>query len=121
MSSEYPRSRRITRTSEFGTISKKGRRVRALDLDVRLLTSPLKYVRVGIIVPRHGHSAVRRNLLKRRLRELVRTLLLPLQASRDVVIRCKQGAYERTFEELKEQLGDVVRALMEDGTRQSGS
>ena len=113
MSEEYPRVRRITRSSEFGRISKQGKRVRALDLDVRLLASPLKYVRVGIVVPRHGQSAVQRNLLKRRLRELARTLLLPLQASGDVVIRCKPSAYRRTFEELKEELAGVRNALLE--------
>ena len=41
--------------------------------------------RVGIVVPRHQHSAVDRNRLKRRLRELVRLELLP--ALRDAAAR----------------------------------
>jgi len=121
MSEEYPRLRRITRSSEFSRISKQGKRVRALDLDVRLLASPLKYLRVGIVVPRHGQSAVRRNLLKRQLRELTRTLLLPLEASGDVVIRCRPSAYRRTFEELKEELGGVRNALLENRDTQAVS
>ena len=121
MSEEYPRVRRITRSSEFGRISKQGKRVRALDLDVRLLASPLKYVRVGIVVPRHGRSAVQRNLLKRRLRELTRRLLLPLDVSGDVVIRCKPGAYLRTFDELREQLTGVQNVLLESKDMQGVS
>ena len=34
------------------------------------MESPAGHVRVAIIVPRHGHTAVRRNKLKRQLREL---------------------------------------------------
>lgn len=89
-----------------------------MGLDVRLLASPLNYVRVGIVVPRHGQSAVRRNLLKRRLRELTRTLLLPLEASGDVVIRCKPSAYGQTFEELKQELVGVRNALLEEKNTQ---
>jgi ribonuclease P protein component len=47
-------------------------------------------------VPRHHHSAVDRNRLKRRLRELVRIELLPFlreQAAVDVAIRARSDAY----------------------------
>ena len=48
-----------------------------MHLDVRVLASPLALSRIGIVVPRHQHSAVDRNRLKRRLRELARLELLP--------------------------------------------
>jgi len=51
---------------------------------------------VGIIVPRHKQSAVARNRVKRRLREMVRTTLLPAMASLpplDVVVRATPEAY----------------------------
>ena len=113
MSEEYPRQKRITRRSEFGIISKRGRRVRALDLDVRYLASPLKFLRVGIIVPRHGHSAVDRNLVKRRLRELVRRELIPGIAGVDVVLRCRPSVYGRSYDDLKQQIGGIRTALVE--------
>ena len=118
MSEEYPSSKRITRGSELNGILKKGRRVRTLDLDVRLLASPLSFVRVGIVVPRHGQSAVRRNLVKRRLRELSRKILLPVQVSMNVVIRCNPSVYGRTFEELRQQLAGVHHALVEGGNEE---
>lgn len=116
MKEEYPRSRRITRSSEFKSVTKKGRRVRTLDLDVRLLASPSKCVRVGIVVPRHGHSAAQRNLVKRRLRELVRKLLVPVRGSTDVVLRCDASAYGRAFEELRKQIIDVRYVLTQNET-----
>jgi ribonuclease P protein component len=73
-------------------------------------------VRVGIIVPRHKHSAVDRNRLKRRLRELSRTRLLPALAplgaaggGGDLVIRARPEAYGASFEGLARQVERVGR------------
>jgi ribonuclease P protein component len=59
-------------------------------------------------VPRHQHSAVDRNRLKRRLRELARVELLPsLRAgtATDIAIRARREAYDAAFDELRR---DVV-------------
>jgi ribonuclease P protein component len=61
-------------------------------------------MRVGIVVPRYGRTAVDRNRLKRRLRELVRGHLLPLDGAFDVVIWARHGAYELSFKALKATL-----------------
>jgi ribonuclease P protein component len=70
-------------------------------------------VRVGIVVPRHKHSAVDRNRLKRRLRELVRTRLLPALdgLGGDLVIRARAEAYGDSFAALERQLDRAVRDL----------
>jgi ribonuclease P protein component len=73
-------------------------------LDARILASPLEFSRVGIVVPRHQHSAVDRNTLKRRLRELVRLTLLPALRTRpplDVAIRARREAYVATMDALR--------------------
>ena len=63
-------------------------------------TGPAGIARVGIVVPRHKHSAVDRNRLKRRLRELVRTRLLPALPPVHLVIRARREAYDDDFEGL---------------------
>jgi len=65
-------------------------------------------MRVGLIVPRYKQSAVARNRLKRRLRELTRLQLLPANLPTDVVVRIRPEAYTATFEVLA---ADVARAL----------
>lgn len=64
--------------------------------------------RVGLIVPRHKHSAVDRNRLKRRLRELLRLELLPVLRSLpqplDVVVRASAPAYGLAFDALQAEL-----------------
>ena len=72
-----------------------------------MVASPSRLGRVGIIVPKHKRTGVERNRLKRRLRELVRTRLLPGLASVDVVIRAMPHAYDARFAALA---GDVDHA-----------
>jgi ribonuclease P protein component len=88
-----------------------------MHLDVRIVASPLEFPRVGIVVPRHQRSAVDRNRLKRRLRELVRTELLPSlgdQPAVDLAIRARPEAYAAALDRLR---ADVVaiRARVTDG------
>jgi ribonuclease P protein component len=61
-------------------------------------------------VPRYKHSAVARNRLKRRLRELSRLQLIPADLAADVVLRIRPDAYEATFDALA---ADISRALQQ--------
>jgi ribonuclease P protein component len=86
-----------------------------MHLDVRTAASPLARSRVGLVVPRHQRSAVDRNKLKRRLRELVRTTLLPVMGGApvaDVVIRARREAYGATFAALGEDVRTVAERLV---------
>lgn len=69
--------------------------------------------RVGIIVPKYRQSSVRRNLVKRRLRELLRLHLLPRFAGLDVelVVRAAPAAYGATFAQLRKDLEYAAREL----------
>jgi ribonuclease P protein component len=65
-------------------------------------------------VPRFKHSAVDRNRLKRRLRELARLRLLPALAGRepaDVVIRIAPPAYAAPFAALAADVERLLRQL----------
>ena len=84
-----------------------GKRFRTTHLEVRFLASLQRHPRVGIIVPRHRHTAVARNTVKRRLRELVRTQLwaqlLPLPPL-DLVVWASPAAYGATTDVLGGEL-----------------
>ena len=72
---------------------------------MRFLASLLRYPRVGIIVPKHRHSIVDRNRLKRRLREIIRREILPLVSiAVDIVVRAGPRAYEASFDTLRTEL-----------------
>ena len=55
-------------------------------------------------MPRFKRSAVDRNRLKRRLRELIRTRLLHGVPHADIVVRADPDAYGATFEQLAAQV-----------------
>jgi len=60
------------------------------------------------VVPRYKHSVVRRNRVKRWLRELVRIELLPALRSVapcDVAIRSRPNAYDARLDDLR---GDIL-------------
>lgn len=71
------------------------------------------------MVPRYRQTAVARNRVKRRLRELARLRLLPALAARagaggapaDVVIRAVPAAYAASFAQLAADLERVIRQL----------
>lgn len=75
--------------------------------------SRLGHPRVGFVVPKHGKSSVERNRLKRRLRELARTVLLPQLAPVDVVIHARPSAYRLRFDEL----ADLAAAIEQQTAR----
>jgi ribonuclease P protein component len=103
-----PRERRITRGSEIRDMFKRGNRSRTRHLDVLDSDSPASFARVGVVVPRYGHTAVRRNLLKRRLKEALRQELVPrldsAAAARDVLVRARREAYDAGYGDLATQL-----------------
>jgi len=95
-------------------VVQEGRRIRTAHLEVRVLASPLLHSRIGIIVPRHQQTAVERNRLKRRLRELARTRLLPaLRAgvAHDLSIRAKRDAYAARMEALAADIATIVQRV----------
>jgi ribonuclease P protein component len=67
--------------------------------------------RIGLIVPKFQTSAVARNRLRRRLREIWRREIQPRQPSWDLIIRARREAYAAGFDILRTQLlawGDAV-------------
>jgi ribonuclease P protein component len=111
----FPRETRITAATEIRALFRRGKRKRTRHLDVFVSPSPAAFPRLGIVVPRYRQKVVRRNLLKRRLRELGRTLLLPglrgCGRAVDVMIRTRPEAYAASFEELREQLQQLTEEL----------
>ena len=89
-------------------VKRTGERIKTEHLDVRVAASPLAYARVGIVVPKYKRSVVERNLLRRRLRELARTRLLPVISPCDVFIRPFPRAYEIPFGVLAAEIDSVV-------------
>lgn len=97
--------------------------MRTGNLDVRVAASPSSHgggvhavARIGVIVPRYGQTAVSRNRVRRRLRELVRTRLLPAAPPCDIIIRALPQSYEAEYSALAR---DIDRLLGRVGRQDS--
>lgn len=107
----YPRRDRLTRGSELTACWEAGRRRRTPHLDLAWRHNPTGHARTGIIVPRYGSTAVARNRLRRRLREIVRRDVQRRLPPIDLVIRPKRSAYAASFAVLRAELTDATSTL----------
>ena len=79
--------------------------------------------RMGLIVPRFQSSAVARNRLRRRLREIWRRVVQHWQPDWDLVIRARREAYRASFSELTRPIVEWREAycLPLNGERATGN
>lgn len=109
------KSVRIRRGSEIRELLERGKRKRTAHVDVFLAASPATHSRLGLIVPKHGNKIVKRNLVKRRLREIGRRVVLPWLDARglrvDILVRARRSAYEASFAALSAEVTNAVEGL----------
>ena len=112
----FPPLRRIRRSGEIRGLLRRGKRRRTSELDVFLAASATSCARFGVIVPKHGHTIVDRNRLRRRLREIGRLEVLPRLDTHprdlDFLVRARREAYLASFQQLRNQLVKVTEELL---------
>jgi len=99
-----PRAHRLARERDIRQVLRAGRRRRLAHLDVIWVDNTAGHPRMGLIVPRFQSSAVARNRLRRRIREIWRREIQPIQPDWDLLIRARREAYQAPFGELRDQL-----------------
>jgi ribonuclease P protein component len=99
-----PRARRLARASDIRRCLTHGRRRRLEHLDMIWMDNQSGHPRMGLIVPKFQSSAVARNRLRRRLREIWRRDIQQQQPACDIVIRARREAYGASFDALRTQL-----------------
>ncbi|MCK4341138.1 MAG: ribonuclease P protein component [Phycisphaerae bacterium] len=87
----FPRRRRIRRRPEFQQVMDRGIRVGDPRMTLWALPNRLGYTRLGLAVGRKHGSAVRRNRIKRLLREAFRLTQHELPAGLDLVCVPRAG------------------------------
>lgn len=110
-----PRAARITASDEIRDLFRRGKRRKTRHLDVFISASPVAHARMGWVVPKHRQNVVRRNRVKRRLREIGRIEVLPrlagCGAELDVLVRARPEAYAAEYRELRDELVSVAEEL----------
>ena len=118
-----PSEHRLRRREDFATAVRRGRRAGRPLLVVHLFRGtratdpheaggPVSPARAGFVVSKAVGGAVVRNLVKRRLRHLIRDRLVLLPPGSLVVVRALPGAGEAGHEELARDLDTAMRRLL---------
>ncbi|MEO5509544.1 MAG: ribonuclease P protein component [Longimicrobiales bacterium] len=105
-----PRTRRLSRGPDILAVLRRGKRSGTVHLDVFHSSSPVSRLRLGWVVPKLGHNSVERNLVKRRIREILRQDVAPRLLAQtldlDVLVRAKRNTYDAAYGELRAELVD---------------
>lgn len=100
----FPRSRRLTNASEYERVKRDGfaRRGKLLIANVALVENS-GLCRVGFVISRHVGSAVVRNRVRRRLREVVRQHQHKLREGFWVVLIARRDAVDASYRALQDE------------------
>jgi len=100
---------RLKKEKEFKTVLREGKGYKSRSLLLKVLEKKEGEPRFGFVVSKKiSNKAVRRNKLKRQLREAVRPFL-PEMKKVDAAIIAFPQAGEKNFEELKKEIGGLLQ------------
>ncbi len=103
------RDNRLIKADDFRSTMRAGRKVGSDHLVTYLQRDETQsHTRFGFVVAKTVGGAVKRNLVKRRMREIARELLKEHSAGFTVVVRALPGAAEISWDQLREELRSSV-------------
>jgi ribonuclease P protein component len=114
-SARPPRAHRLARASDIRRCLTQGRRRRFEHLDMIWMDNTTGHARMGLIVPKFQSTAVARNRIRRRLREIWRLELQPAQPAWDLLIKARREAYGASFDALRADLLAWRRTVLRAG------
>ncbi|MGH9426599.1 MAG: ribonuclease P protein component [Terriglobia bacterium] len=103
----FPKTSRLLKSEEYQRVYSAGKRKAGRFLQIFYCSNQLGHCRFGISVSRRFGNAVRRNLLKRRIREGVRRNK-GLVTGWDVVVHPRNGAEIGSGPEITSELGGLL-------------
>jgi ribonuclease P protein component len=108
-----PQQARVRRPEQFRLVTRTGRRAGGRTVTAHLLLVPDgEPAKVGFVVSRAVGSAVVRNRVKRRLREIMRARLASLPEGSMLVVRAQPAAAEARQADLAADLDRILRRLV---------
>ena len=107
---DYPRAARIARRGEFQAVYSAGSRRSGANFVVFARANGLEHSRFGISVKKALGSAVARNRVRRRVREMLRLNRKEIPAGWDIVVHPRRPVARGRFTELAAELRKLIAA-----------
>lgn len=109
----FPAYIRLRRTADYERVYRSTRPRSSARFTCYCLANELGYSRFGITLRASAGSAVRRNRIKRRVRELIRLHREEFPAGWDVIIHPKPEVARRDFGELTREFTSLLQRAMQ--------
>lgn len=111
-----PKENRLRAQKDFQRVFKSGRRFETTTLKWIASKGDTKHSRFGVVISKKDDKlAVNRNLIRRRIKEILRASLPEITTSAlDMVILCSPQTVSRSFRELKTEIAEGIRLLNSD-------
>jgi ribonuclease P protein component len=107
-SESFGKNERLLKGWQYKEVYNKGWRVNKGVFVVYGLKNGLSYTRIGISVPKRVGTAVKRNRVKRLVREVFRKNKYKFTDPHDIVIAAKKGAEELSYKEVEKIFSSLV-------------
>ena len=107
-----PAKYRLKQEKDFSLLARSKKSAFSKALSMKMRENALPHSRFGVVVGLKVHKkAVRRNLLKRRIREILRSHLEEIKPGYDVMVLTQAKALEDEYAELETQLLSCLKKL----------
>lgn len=108
----FPKELKIRKTSDYEEIFGSSKRLRSKHFDILYVKNSLGYSRAGLVVGKKNiRSAVKRNRVKRLIREVFRKNK-SLFDSLDVVFLAKQDSDTLNYSNVKREFEEIIRSQL---------
>lgn len=104
----FSKNKRLLNRKDFVNLNRVGERYQTAHFTLLLTQNELGITRLGITVSKKIGNAVKRNKVKRLIREFFRLYKAHFPDGCDMVIVAKKGASDLNFWEIKEELGELI-------------
>ena len=104
----FSKDERLLNRKDFVNLNQLGKRYQAAHFTVILKHNGLGITRLGITVSKKIGNAVKRNKVKRLIREIFRLHKTSIPQGYDILIAAKKGAYGLNIWKVKEELGEII-------------
>ncbi len=104
----FPKKDRIINRKDFVNLNQLGKKFHTSHFVVICKQNGLGITRLGITVSKKIGNSVKRNKVKRLIREFFRLYKAFFPQGYDIVIAAKKGAYGLEFWKIRDELGEII-------------
>ncbi|XOU94244.1 MAG: ribonuclease P protein component [Candidatus Kerfeldbacteria bacterium] len=105
-----PKERRIVKLSEWNKLHKRGIGAHSAEIVLKYIKNNTKITRFGFIVStKISKKAVDRNLIKRRMRDVIEKKLSNIKEGYDVILIAKVKIKSNNYSEIEQMINQLLR------------